>query len=393
MFEKFTADNIRKWEDSKNISKLIEALGYKDEKIQNLASLALQRIGEEAVEKLIKALGSANIQVRSNATKVLVSIGNVAVEKLIRYLRDEDFSGIFPEIVRVLGSIRNEKAIEVLAEKLKDEDAMVREAATDALEKIGISKAKEAVERHHRSEAHSTNAPETNASSVGSDDKKTTKLEKIKGAFIVFVLIFLFCILMLAIYPPVGVLFMFFLLMPSLLYLLKTIGRPATAEEFAEYLRESERKWIKQKSRFEKLSELFEKNKLEFELNLSKYNNDLQMLSKVHYDFARECDFKFYESAKIHSDSYGNIFSDSYFPFLAEAKKEYEWVINNSTNNKLKKDAEKRLTNIEKDINEKYNEASNAVKALSKSKGEEGMATKDYLSRIEASFPELKIRP
>ena len=157
-------------------------------------------------------------------------------------------------------------------------------------------------------------------------------------------------------------------------------------------IKKSEPKWMKQNSLLEKLNTLYEKSKLEFEQNLTKHKKDLQMLSKLHYNFARKCDHKFWSYAKKYTHSTGYIFTDSHFPFLAEANKEFEWIIANSTNNQHKKDAEKHLKNIITSINEMHNNARSAIKALSRGKGEKGLNVKDYLSRIEVSFPELKTK-
>ncbi|MCK4895512.1 MAG: HEAT repeat domain-containing protein [Candidatus Heimdallarchaeota archaeon] len=129
---------IDRLDDSESIINLISELKDKDSKeINNLATV-ISKLGDKVVEPLIDAFKDEDKDVRYLAARFLEEIGSYAVEPLIAEL------GNFQSTVRVcavetLGKIGDSKAIHPLINTLKDkkEDALVREYAVYALERIG----------------------------------------------------------------------------------------------------------------------------------------------------------------------------------------------------------------------------------------------------------------
>ena len=116
---------------------LIQALKDEDKWVRFLATWALGEIGDVyAVEPLLRAFGDGNSNVRAGAAYALVKIGEPAVEPLIRALEDED-KGVQWRVVWVLGEIGDKRAINSLHRALKkDETEIVPPKAEEALKKI-----------------------------------------------------------------------------------------------------------------------------------------------------------------------------------------------------------------------------------------------------------------
>lgn len=139
----FGPPNVEKMKARGNVKGLIRALRYrKDAKVREAAAEALEKIGDpRAVEPLIAALRD-NVWVRRAAAEALVKIGAPAVEPLIAALGDKD-SDIREAAAEVLGAIGDTRAVEPLIAALRDWDKDVREAAAVALGKIGDPRAVE----------------------------------------------------------------------------------------------------------------------------------------------------------------------------------------------------------------------------------------------------------
>ncbi|MGQ9625897.1 MAG: HEAT repeat domain-containing protein [Anaerolineae bacterium] len=117
---------------------LIQALEDEDKWVRFLATWALGEIGDVyAVEPLLRAFGDRNSNVRAGAMEALVKIGKPAVEPLIRALEDED-KGVQWRVVWVLGEIGDKRAINSLLHRAlkKDETEIVPPKAEEALKKI-----------------------------------------------------------------------------------------------------------------------------------------------------------------------------------------------------------------------------------------------------------------
>jgi len=152
--------------EQRKISSLIDDL--RDVFRRDSAIESLVEIGEPAVEPLIQALKDEDSFVREGAAEALGKIGDKrAVEPLIHALNDEDWQvrweaaealdelGYEPkndtEKAYYLIARKNwdelvkmgEPAVEPLIQALKDEDIFVREAAVEALGKIGDKRAVE----------------------------------------------------------------------------------------------------------------------------------------------------------------------------------------------------------------------------------------------------------
>ena len=127
--------------DVRAVEPLIKAFGEGN----SSAAGALGKIGDgRAVEQLIKLLKDESSDVRRNTVKALGKIRDPrAIGPIIEVL--EDFSqDEFTRVAAVrwsaavaLGEIGDERAAEPLIKALGDEDKSVREAAKEALEKLG----------------------------------------------------------------------------------------------------------------------------------------------------------------------------------------------------------------------------------------------------------------
>jgi len=126
--------------DTKAVEPLIKALRDIDKNIHKAAARALGNIGDtKAVEPLIKALGDGklNVNVREAAARALGKIGDTrAVEPLIKALGDEE-NYVRWFAAEALGKIVDTKAVEPLINALGDKSVGVRKAAAEALVKLG----------------------------------------------------------------------------------------------------------------------------------------------------------------------------------------------------------------------------------------------------------------
>jgi HEAT repeat protein len=105
--------------------------------VREYSAKALAAIGDtRAVEPLIRALQDNEI-VRREAANALNYIGDTrAVEPLIALLLNDYDSQVRQAAATALGSIGDTRAVEPLTQALEDADALVRDAARDALNKI-----------------------------------------------------------------------------------------------------------------------------------------------------------------------------------------------------------------------------------------------------------------
>ncbi|MBY9002188.1 MAG: HEAT repeat domain-containing protein [Candidatus Heimdallarchaeota archaeon] len=129
---------IDKLDDSESIINLISELKSKDaDEITRLATV-ISKLGDKVVEPLIDAFKDEDKDVRYMAARFLEELGTNAVEPLIAELSNIQ-STVRVCAVETLGKIADPKAITPLINTLKDEkeDALVREYAVYALERIG----------------------------------------------------------------------------------------------------------------------------------------------------------------------------------------------------------------------------------------------------------------
>lgn len=111
-----------------------------ERRIRGNAAKALGALGDErAVPLLITALDDISLNVQLAAGQALEQIGSAAVEPLIAALPGNKYpkDHVRRNIVTVLGSIKDARAADVLNDALNDKDKGVREAASQALAKLG----------------------------------------------------------------------------------------------------------------------------------------------------------------------------------------------------------------------------------------------------------------
>lgn len=129
--------DIETMKAKRNVKGLSKALCYqKDRIIYNAAAEALEEIN---IQALIRALGNDNQDVRDCVVENLVCHGPSIVDQLIFAFKKRNHL-MRISIVRVLGEIGDQKAIEPLFGLIK-EDVLpsLRVAATTALSKIGMT--------------------------------------------------------------------------------------------------------------------------------------------------------------------------------------------------------------------------------------------------------------
>jgi hypothetical protein len=120
------------------------------EAVREEAAEALGKIGDtQAVEPLFGALIHKSYDMRRAAAVALVEFGEQTVEPLIKMLDDDYFppnsrarsnpgrTAIITDVAWVLGEIGDARAVEPLIKALGEEDGDVREAAAEALKKLG----------------------------------------------------------------------------------------------------------------------------------------------------------------------------------------------------------------------------------------------------------------
>lgn len=133
----FGPPDVQKMETKNDVEGLIKALDYqKDLHVRANAASALGRIGDaRAVQSLITALNDKEIDHR--VADALGEIGDKgAVEPLIGIFTAS--RGILRQsVVRALGKLLDDRALNVLRDALKDEDYLVRIEAVKSLINIG----------------------------------------------------------------------------------------------------------------------------------------------------------------------------------------------------------------------------------------------------------------
>jgi len=90
-----------------------------------------------AVELLINALGADQQRVRRQAETALVAIGSEAVDPLLSALSSPTSASRRQQAARILGQVKDPRAVEPLVSALSDTDSDVRIEARDALVEIG----------------------------------------------------------------------------------------------------------------------------------------------------------------------------------------------------------------------------------------------------------------
>jgi FOG: HEAT repeat len=120
------------------VDPLIDALKNGDEMIRECAAQVLGMIGDpQAVEALVDALNDEEENVQRRAAEALGRIGGTAVDPLIMALNDSN-SDVRRWAAIVLGGFGDPLAVEPLTYLAsKDDNVGVREAATEALKKLG----------------------------------------------------------------------------------------------------------------------------------------------------------------------------------------------------------------------------------------------------------------
>ena len=120
---------------------LIEMLNDPDSDVRACAALALGElhamVGAEAADALAAHLADESAHVAEVCTVALARIGAEAVPTLLRALQD----GVPVERIRAakaLVPIESQEAIPALVHALDDEDAIVTHYAQDALERMGV---------------------------------------------------------------------------------------------------------------------------------------------------------------------------------------------------------------------------------------------------------------
>ena len=125
------------------VEPLIEALKDKHEFVRRCAANSLGwRGNERAVEPLIEVLSDSDIGAAEYAGMALVIIGGVRViDLLLRVLKDNDYRKNRHIVIRTLGDIGDNRAVEPLIEvfkvALKDDDGYIEIEIAKALGKIG----------------------------------------------------------------------------------------------------------------------------------------------------------------------------------------------------------------------------------------------------------------
>ncbi|OGO33974.1 MAG: hypothetical protein A2Z16_15960 [Chloroflexi bacterium RBG_16_54_18] len=159
---RFFNPNVQKMLEKQDVRGLIKALTDADPKLSAEASDALVKIGSPAVEPLLIALNSAldhlnyalrrqddsDIERALEIIRVLGCIGdNRAVEPLIGALKSKErpitLSRVRRSAAYGLGQLSDQRAVEPLMMALKDLDKDVRGAALSALEQLGVPVQKE----------------------------------------------------------------------------------------------------------------------------------------------------------------------------------------------------------------------------------------------------------
>ena len=139
------------------IKDVIKAVETGDEIKRKMAVLALGKIGgKKAVDPLVKSLGDPSRDVQENAMHSLIQLEYIAIQPLITELTNLKHSNadLQANAARVLGWIKDTKAMDALTKSLRHNNEWVRWNATYALRKIGDKKAVESIKKARLQEVY-----------------------------------------------------------------------------------------------------------------------------------------------------------------------------------------------------------------------------------------------
>ena len=122
---------------AKTADPLIVALNDRDERIRDLATSALTRIGKDAIEPLATAAKNVNVEVRLAAINALGGMARPETIAILHAALKDDEPIIRDAAVAALGNTRSAKAIPALTEAIQNKDTKVRADAVQALVKLG----------------------------------------------------------------------------------------------------------------------------------------------------------------------------------------------------------------------------------------------------------------
>lgn len=132
----FAAVTLGEIRDRRAVEPLIVTLNDKVISVREAGTHALGDIRDpRAIMPLISELKDKDINIRKYATEALAKIRKPAIDPLIFVLNDEN-PYVRAEAAVALGLIKDPRAIGPLNAALKDKDRKVRNAATQALERI-----------------------------------------------------------------------------------------------------------------------------------------------------------------------------------------------------------------------------------------------------------------
>jgi HEAT repeat protein len=134
---------LGKWRVKDALPRIVPFLTHKDERRRVAAANALRDIGSpEAVPHLAGALQDRVFTVRRTAGRALAALGEPAERYLLEALPRADRVAQ-REMIRILGAMKSQKAVEPLRGLLRHEEALVREDAVRALCEIAPDRAGE----------------------------------------------------------------------------------------------------------------------------------------------------------------------------------------------------------------------------------------------------------
>ncbi|RMH63076.1 MAG: hypothetical protein D6677_08250 [Calditrichaeota bacterium] len=121
---------------AKGIKPLLFALKDRNERVKEAAIRALTEIGDDAIEPLIDFLRNGDESLRQSATDALVELGKPAFKAITRIISDHNAENR-PLLAGVLQGNGSREAIDLLLELLNDPEFDMRQAAINALYRLG----------------------------------------------------------------------------------------------------------------------------------------------------------------------------------------------------------------------------------------------------------------
>jgi HEAT repeat protein len=116
----------------------------------SVAIPGIRLYGEDAVDPLIKLLSSKDPDARFGAARVLGDLRDKrAIPGLIKATRDENVFVRF-WVVDALGKLKAEEAVDAIGKLLRDDDKSIRELARDVLIQIGSPNAMRVLRKESR---------------------------------------------------------------------------------------------------------------------------------------------------------------------------------------------------------------------------------------------------